>query len=161
VLVLLDLGHLVAEGEVAMVEGADALAVDAHQVAAGVVVDHGLVGLALVVAAEEQAAVGTEVVLHLQGHLEVAVLLLGDEDAAVARLVLAADDGPVLDDPAAAAGVLALGTVAGPGADLPALEGLAVEDGDEALFLLGVLVGPGLWSGKQRQPGGQRQDEEE
>ena len=59
-------------------------AVDAHQVAALVVVDHRLVALAVVGAAEEQAAVGAVVVLHLQHDLEVAVLLVGDDDAAVA-----------------------------------------------------------------------------
>src|SRR5207244_3977309 len=101
---------------------ADALAVDAHEVAVGVVVDHGLVALALFVGAQEQAAVGAEIVLHLQHDFEVRVLLIGDEDAAVAGHVLAADDHAVLDDPAATGLVFAFAAVAGLGADMPALE---------------------------------------
>src|SRR5262249_6964252 len=89
--------------------------------------DHRLVRLPLIVAAEEQPAVRTEVVVHLQHHLEVAVLLLGNEDAAVARNVLASDDYAFFDHPSTARFVLARPAVPGLGARLPALQRLAVE----------------------------------
>ena len=60
------------------------------------------------VGAEEQAAVGTEVVVHLQHDLEIAERFVGEEDAAVAGDVLAAGDGAVLDDPSAT-GLVAAG----------------------------------------------------
>lgn len=110
-----------------------AFAVYAHEVAAGVIVDHGLVGGAVLGAAQEEAAVGAEVVVHLEDDFVVAVFLVGEEDAAVAGNVLAADDGAVLDDPAAAGLVFAGAAVAGLGAGVPAGKGFAVEDGDEAI----------------------------
>ena len=82
-------------------------AVDAGQVSVGVIVDHVLIGLALFVAAQKQPAVGHEVVVHFQHDFEVAVGLVGDDDAAVAGDVLAADDRAVFDDPPPAALVLA------------------------------------------------------
>src|SRR5579883_2831539 len=95
-----DLRDLAAKAEVPNRDTPrEPLAVDSHQVAAGVVVDHRLIRLALLGAAEEQAAVGAEVVPHLQGDLEVAVGLVGDDDPAVPRPVLAADDRAVLDNP--------------------------------------------------------------
>src|SRR5262249_27693871 len=109
--------------------------------------------------AHEQPAVGAEVVAHLQGHLEVlVVLLLGDYDAAVARHVLAADDALLLgiDDPLAARLVLALAAVAGLGADLPALERLAVEDRHEALVLVVILVGRRRRAAQERQQAGRQ-----
>src|SRR5262249_13530822 len=84
---------LVAEVEIARGEAADALAVDAHQIAALVIVDHGLIRLALHVTSQEQPRIRTEVIAHLQAHLEVAILLLSDDDAAVALYVLSAEDG--------------------------------------------------------------------
>src|SRR5262249_27721494 len=75
----------------------------------------------------------------LQGDLEIAVLLVRDEDAAVAGDVLAADDGAVLRHPAAARLVLARPAVAGLAADVPALEALAVEDRLEA-FVAGLFL---------------------
>src|SRR5205823_3626451 len=103
--------------------------------------NHGLERLALVVAAQEQPAVGAEVILHLQHDLEVAVVLLvRDDDAPVARDVLAADDGPVLDRPVAARLVLARPAVPALGADVPALERLAVEDGDVAAVALALFL---------------------
>src|SRR5262249_919208 len=89
-----------------------------------------------VVAAQEQPTIGAEIVPHLQDDLEIAVvLLLGNHDAPVARNVLAADDGAVLDRPAAARLVLARATMPALGANLPALERLAVEDGHVALLV--------------------------
>ena len=135
-----DLGDGVLEAVVANVRlAAESLAIDAHQVAARVVVDHRLVGLAVFGAAEEQAAVGAEVVLHLDNNLEVAEVAVGEDDAAVARLVLRADDRAVLHDPAASRCVLARTTVARLGAHVPALKRLAVEEIDPAV--LGRLRG--------------------
>src|SRR5262249_7697013 len=128
---------------VAVVEPADAFAVDAHEIAAFVVVDHGLKRLAVLSAAQEQAAVEAEVVLHFEDDLEVFVFFVGDDDTAVARLVLGAGDGAVGDDPFAAGVVIALAAVSGFGADVPAVEALAVEYGDVAVvfFLLTGAVG--------------------
>src|SRR5262249_37755721 len=106
------------------------------------------------VAAQEQATVGAEVVLHLQGDLEVAILLVGDEDAAVTGNVLAADDGTLLDDPAPAGLVLALAAVPALGADVPALETFAVENRDETLlvgFGLVLVAGGGQAGRAQRE----------
>ena len=50
---------------------AESFAVDAHQVAARVVIDHCLPRLAILGAAQKQTAVRPEVVVHLQRHLEV------------------------------------------------------------------------------------------
>ena len=128
-----DFGHLVQKGEVAVMDAADEpLAIHAGQVAAGVIVDHVLIGLPLLVAAQEQPAVGHEVVVHLDDDLEVAIGLVGEDDAAVVGNILAADERAVFDHPAAA-GLVAAGTaVARLGADVPAVEVLAVEDRDEA-----------------------------
>src|SRR5262249_12907862 len=115
-------------------------AVDPHEVAVHVIVNHGLVRLPLLSAAQEQTAVGPEVVLHLQGHLEVAIRGIGDEKTAVAEDVLAADDGPVLDDPLAARLVLAGGAVARLGAGVPSLGRFPVEDRDEAFVAEGVIL---------------------
>ena len=84
-----------------------------------------LVGLALLRAPEEQAAVGPKIVVHLQDDFKVAILPVGDDDAAVPGLVLAPDDRPILDDPAAARAVPCFA------ADVPAAQGLPVEDRDE------------------------------
>ena len=105
------------------------------------VVDQVLIGLAFLGAAEEQAAVGPEVVVHLDDDLEVAVLLVGDDDAAVAGHVLAADDGAVLDDPVAAGLVVAGAAVAGLGADVPAVERASVEDRGESGVVKFVTFG--------------------
>lgn len=97
------------------------------------VVDHGLVGAAVFGAAQEEAAVRAEVVPHLEGDLEVAERLVGEDDAAVAGDVLAAHDGAVLHHPAAGRLVLAGGRVARLRARVPAGEGLAVEERLKAL----------------------------
>jgi len=124
-----DFARLAAQIEVAHVDASrQAFSIDPHQAAAAVVVDQRLIGLAAFVAAQEQAAVGTVVVLHLHDDFKVAVALVGDDDAAVARLVLAADDGTVLDHPPAAT------AVAGLAADVPARERLAVKDRDKAVL---------------------------
>src|SRR5262249_4767562 len=145
-LVLPDLGHLLEESEIANVglAAGQAFAVNPHQVAVGVIIDHRLIGLPLFIAAQEQAAVGAEVVFHFQDDLEVAVFVIGDDDAAVAGDVLAAVDGAVLDEPFAAGLVLARPAMTSLCADVPALERLAVENGDVAVLLL--FVRP--WSGR-------------
>lgn len=123
-----DLRHLVLEVEVADADPAgQSLAVDAHQVSAAVVVDHRLVRLTAFGAPQEQAAVRAEVVLHLEDDFEVPVLLVGQDDPAVARLVLGAGDGAVFDDPAPARAVARLA------ADVPALQRPAVENALEAV----------------------------
>ena len=48
-----------------------------------------------VVAAQEKAAIGAEVVVHFESNFEVGEFLVGDDDAAVAGDVLAADEGAV------------------------------------------------------------------
>jgi hypothetical protein len=113
-----------------------------------VIVDHSLISCAILRATEKQAAVGPEIVVHLQHHLEVAVLLLRDDDAAVAGDVLAADDSAVFDDPLAAGLVLAGGGVAGLGGNGPALEGFAVEDAGEPGVV--ELLGLGQLGGGRR-----------
>ena len=113
---------------------AQAFAVDAHEIAAAVVVDHGLVALAFFGAAEEQAAVWAEVVVHFQGNLEVAELFIGDDQAAIAGEVLLACDGTIHDLPIAAGFVATCAAVAGLRADVPAREVLAIEERDEAFF---------------------------
>src|SRR5262249_53152520 len=106
--------------------------------------------LPLLRAAEEEAAVRAEVVPHLERDLEVAVRLVGDQDAAAARLVLAAHDRAVLDDPPAARAVARLL------ADVPAGQRLAVEDGLETRVrgLRGRRRGRGgrAGTGKHRRP---------
>ena len=77
-----------------------------------VIIDQVLIGLPFVVAAEEKAAVGPEIVVHFDDDFEVAVLGVGDHDAAVAGNVLAAGDRAVFDDPASARLVAALAAVA-------------------------------------------------
>lgn len=127
-----DFGDFVGEVVVAQVgDAAQALAVDAHEVAAGVVVDHGLPGLAVLGGAEEESTVGAEVVVHFEGDFEVGEGGVAQDEAAVAGDVLAAGDGAVFDDPAAAAGVFARAGVAAGGTDVPTLEGLAVEEADK------------------------------
>ena len=62
-----------------------AFAVDSHEIAARVVVDHRLVGRPLLGTSQKQAAVRAEIVVHLDHDLEISKLLIGDENAAVAR----------------------------------------------------------------------------
>ena len=71
-----------------------ALAVDAGEIAVVVVIDHVLIRLAPLIAAQEEATVGTVVVIHLDDHLEVVELAIGQNDSAVARNVLTPNDGP-------------------------------------------------------------------
>ena len=100
----LDLGHLVEEFEIAHVRlAADSLAVNAHQVAARVIVDHGLIALAPCRCCGGIARYRGRSRFSFPGDFEVAVLLLGDDDAAVAGNVLAADDRAILNDPFPAA----------------------------------------------------------
>ncbi len=113
---------------------AQAFTVDAHEIAAAVVVDHGLVALAFFGAAKEQATVRAEVVMHVQGDLEVAELFIGDDQAAIAGEVLLASDGTVHHLPIAAGLVATGAAVAGLRADVPAREVLAIEERDEAFF---------------------------
>ena len=112
---------------------AEAFAIDAHEVSAAVVIDHGLPCFAIFGAAEEEAAIGAEIVVHFEGNFEVSVLFISEDDAAVAGDVLGADDGAVLDGPFAAGLVFAGAAVAGFCADVPAFEGGAIEDGSEAV----------------------------
>ena len=67
---------------------ADAFAINAHQVAVGVIIDHGLPGFAVLGAPQKEAAVGSEIVIHFQSHFEIAELFIGNDDAAVAGDVL-------------------------------------------------------------------------
>jgi hypothetical protein len=106
-----------------------------------VVVDHGLVGLAVLGAAKKKAAVWSEVVAHLEHDLEIAEVLVGDDEAAVLGDVLTADDGAVLDAPVAAGLVLACAAVAALGRDVPAFERLAVEKGDVTVVAFLILAG--------------------
>jgi len=113
----------------------ETFAVNAHQVAASVVIDHGLPRLALLGAAQEQTAVRAEVVFHLQLHLEVRILLVRNDDAAVARSILGTDNRAILDHPFPAGFMVARAAVPRLRADMPARERGAVEDGDETGFV--------------------------
>ena len=66
----LDLLGGTVEAVVRGAESDDAFAVDPHDIASAVVIDHRLVSLAILGAAEEEAAVGAEVILHFEDHLE-------------------------------------------------------------------------------------------
>ena len=90
------------------------------------VIDHGLVSLALFIAAEEQAAVRPIVVFHFPAHFEVTKQLIGQHQTAVTRDVLAARDGSIDHFPFAAGLVLAGARVTSLSADMPALEGSTV-----------------------------------
>ena len=103
-----------------------ALAVDAADAAALEVVDHHLIGLALLVAAQEQPAVAAEVGVDLERHLEVPVPAVGEQDAAVAGTVLGGRQDAVMDGPALAVAVVVHL------ADVPARQVLAVEERGEA-----------------------------
>ena len=118
-----DLGDLVGETVVPQVGfAAESFTVDAHQVAAGVIVDHGLPRLAVLRAAQEQSAVRAEIIVHLDGHLEVAELLIGQHQSPVAGNILTSNNSAVFHHPPAAAGIFAGGGVAAFRADMPALE---------------------------------------
>ena len=108
-----------------------AFAINAHEIAVPVVVNHGLVGGAVLGAAQEQAAVRAEVIVHFEHDLVIAELFIGDQDAAVAWNVLAAGNSPIHDDPFAPGLMAAGGAVASLGASVPAVQGLAVEDGNK------------------------------
>ncbi len=112
--------------------------IDGTDVAAFAVVERDLVALSVLTYAEENAAVDRIIELRFQLQLEVAVLLGGDEEAAVSGRVLVALDGAVDDVPLAADLILGKPHVA-----LPALERLAVEERD---VLGGVLqFGASCW----------------
>ena len=119
-----------------------AFAVNSHEVAACVVVDHRLVGRPVLGTAQKQAAVRAEIVVRLQDNLEVSELFIGDENAAVARNILAAGNRAVFDHPSAARLMFAGTTMAGFGAGVPAIQSLAVKDGDEPIIVRSSGEGP-------------------
>ena len=81
---------------------------------------------------------GAEIVVHFQRDFVIAVLFVGQQNAAVAGDVLAADDRAVFDDPSPARFVLAGSAMAGLSVGVPTFERLAVEEWLEAgLLLLG------------------------
>src|SRR4051812_36389897 len=77
----------------------ETLAVNATHVAARQVVEHDLVGLALFTRAQEEPAVAPIIGIELEGDLEIFVLLVGKDDAAVVLLVLRRLEDAVLDPP--------------------------------------------------------------
>jgi len=124
-----DLVNRIEEFEIVNVWlAADAFAVDAHEVAISMIINHGLPRFAVLGAAQKQAAVGPEVVVHFQSHFEIAELLIGDDNAAVAGNILGTEHDTVLDHPATAGLMFARAAVAGFGADMPAAEGATIEN---------------------------------
>jgi len=119
-----------------------AFTVNPHEIAARVVVDHGLVGRPILRAAQKQTAVRAEIVVHLEDDLKVSKLFIRDENAAVARDILAAGNRAVFDYPSAAGLVFAGTAMAGFGAGVQAVQGLAVEDRDEPILVRFSSVGP-------------------
>lgn len=117
-----------AKGEVPLAAPLpDPFAENAADRAALVVVDQALVRAAVLGAAQEDPAVGAEVIPHLKGDLAVAELLLGEQQPAVARRILAAGDRAVLDHPAPAGAVAARLAVRGLRRGLPARQRLSVK----------------------------------
>ena len=106
----------------ALVDALEPLAVDAADAAALEVVDHHLVGVARLVAAQEEPAVAAPVGVDLERDLEVAVLAVREQDPAVAGAVLGGEDDAVLHAPALAVAVVVHL------ADVPAGEVLPVEE---------------------------------
>lgn len=107
---------------------AEAFAVNAHEIAVSMIIDHGLPGFAVLGAAQEQAAIRPEIVVHLEDDFEVTKLFVGNDDTAVGWDVLAADDGALFDHPFSAGFILAGAAMAGFAADMPSFEGFAIED---------------------------------
>lgn len=119
-----------------------AFAVNSHEIAARVVVDHRLVGRPILGTMQKQATVRAEIVVHLQDDLEVSKLFIGDENATVARDILAAGNSAVFDHPSAARLMFADAAMAGFRAGVPAVQGLAVEDRDEPILVRFSGEGP-------------------
>src|SRR5437773_3133434 len=98
------------------------------------VINHRLPGFAVLGAAEKQAAVRAEIVIHFERDLEIAVRFVGNDDSAITGKVLAAHDRAVLHDPLAARSVFAGAAMSSLGADVPAVQRCPVEDRIEPAF---------------------------
>src|SRR5262245_14562869 len=95
------------------------------------VVDHRLPSFAVLRAAQKQTAVRSEVVVHLEPDLKIAELFVGNDDAAVAWNILAADNRALVHNPLAAGLIPTRAAVASLAADVPTLKRFAVEDGNK------------------------------
>ena len=97
-------------------------------------IDESLVTLAVLGAAKEESAIRAVVVIHLQRDLELGILRVRQDDAAIARDVLRASERAIHHFPVAARLIFAGAAVAGLCADMPAFQRLAVEDGFEPVI---------------------------
>ena len=107
---------------------AQSFAVETHEAATGMEIDESLVTLAVLGAAKEEPAIRAEVVVHLQRDLELGILRVRQDDAAIARYILRASERAVHDLPVATGFIVAGAAMAGLGTDMPAFQGLAIED---------------------------------
>lgn len=111
------------------------------------IINHGLPGFPVLGAPEKESAIRPEIVVHLEGDLKIAKLLVRDDDAAVSWDILATRNCPVFHDPSTTGLVLTCGAMPSLAADMPALEGFAVENGGKAV----LFRRPGRLGGKQRK----------
>ena len=124
-----DLCHGIQEVEVSVMNPTrQTFAVDPGQIAVVVVIDHVLVGLTSFIASQEQATVGTIIVLHFDDYFEIAELSISENDSAVAGNVLATNDRALFQSPATTTRMHAGAAMASLSTDVPALERLAVEN---------------------------------
>ena len=93
------------------------------------IVNHRLPCLAIFSASQEKSAIRAKVIVHFHHDFEVFKACISDQDAPFPRHVLRSDDSTVDDAPFTPAFVLADSAMTRLRADMPALEGVTIENG--------------------------------
>jgi len=106
----------------------ESFTINTHHIPACVIVDHRLPCLAIFGASQEKSAIRPKVIVHFHHDLEVFKACISDENAPVPRQVLGTDDGTVNDDPFSPTFVLTDPAMTRLRADMPPLEGGAIEN---------------------------------